>query len=397
MRSRLFFCATLLAIVGCGDDDTTPPDYAADPISDLSVTVMTPHSVRLDWTAPVVEGAWAGGYEIRYREGSFPADAWDGATAMEDPPLPSEPDEAQFCQVYGVPASATLVFRIRHNLDGWYSDLSNPGAVEMPDAPPIPDGFVYVPSGSYTLGSPTDERGRDDDEDQHLVTLTQALFLGEYEVTQAEYEALTGADPSTYDGADQPVEGVDWYDAVAYCNARSLAEGLTCAYAITGTDVVWNRDADGYRLPTEAEWEFACRAGTVESFCSGNLTEFGCGGDVALSLVGVYCNTDVDADDTTDGDEDGPDGPADVGGLQPNFWGLRDMHGNVYEWCWDWYAVGVSYPTTDPAGPDQGLVRVMRGGCWTSPVEACRSAARSYADPSRSNSGVGFRVARLAE
>lgn len=395
MRLLPLVVVCTVVLVGCSDDPTTP-EYDSDPIADLTVTVTSPHGAQLDWTAPSVVGSWAGSYEIRYREESFAADDWDDATALASVPLPDTPEEPQSHVVYGLPAGTSLVFRMRHERDGWYSGLSNAAVAEMPDGEPIPDGFAYVPAGTYTIGSAVDEIGRDDDEASHDVVLSQATFVAICEVTQAEYLAITGEEPSHYEGTDQPVEQVSWFDAVAYCNARSLAEGLAPAYETDGLSVSWDREANGFRLPTEAEWEVACRAGSAEAFCSGSTWNLGCAADDILSLVGVYCGTDVDGDNTNEGDLDGPDGPDDVGERLANAWGIKDMHGNVFEWCWDWYAAGVEAADLDPVGPEVGTNRVIRGGGFSSPIEACRSAARSARGPSMSSYGVGFRVVRSA-
>lgn len=131
-----------------------------------------------------------------------------------------------------------------------------------PSDPPVEQGdFVQINGGSFTMGSPEDERWRENDEVQHRVTVGPYL-IAKYEVSQAEYRSVTGVNPSYFQGDNRPVEMVSWYDAVRFCNALSLSEGLEPSYSIDGTEVTWNRDANGYRLPTEAEWEYACRAGT---------------------------------------------------------------------------------------------------------------------------------------
>ncbi len=396
MRVLTFCLFALLAVTGCGDDTVTP-DYNADPITDLTVMLTSPYSVSLTWTAPTVESSLADSYEIRYRADTFADTDWDAATVVSDPPFPDLPDETQSCPAFSLPAGGTLIFRIRYEYNSWLSDLSNPATVELPEGTPVPDGFVYVPSGEFTIGSPADEPGRDDDEILYSPTLSRGLFVGQYEVTQIEYATHMGGYPGYFAGADNPVEQVDWFEAVAFCNARSNAEGLTPAYDIAGDEVSWDQDADGYRLLTEAEWEIACRARTEDPFYTGEIGVLGCVFDYALSLAGVYCNTDVDGDDGVYSDADGPDGPAAVGGRQANDWGLKDMHGNVYEWCWDWYRNRPCCTSVDPVGPAAGTSRVIRGGCWTSPVESCRSAARSYLAPTSSNFAVGFRIARQAE
>ncbi len=398
MRTRTAPLAALLALVlsGCGDDATAPV-YDADPVADLAVALLSPHSASLTWTSPTVDGGVASSYEIRYRAGSFADADWAGATVVETPPLPGVPGDPQTFALHNLPGGATLVFRLRFVYDGWHSGSSNPAAVAMPDGEPIPAGFAYVPAGVDTLGSPVDEPGHEADETLHVVTLTRALFVSMHEVTQGEYAAQVGGYPSYFVGDDRPVEQVDWFDAVAYCNARSLSEGLAPAYDVAGETVAWDRDADGYRLPTEAEWEIACRAGTVTAYCNGSAAARGCVDDGVLSQVGVFCVTDVADDNLASGDPDGPDGPAEVGGLLANEWGLFDMHGNVYEWCWDWFGGGTADGSVDPAGPGSGALRVIRGGSWTSPLEACRSAARSAAEPTMSNAGVGLRVVRWAD
>ncbi len=233
--------------------------------------------------------------------------------------------------------------------------------------------LVGIPAGTFTMGSPSGESGRDGDEKQHRVTLTRGFLMSATEVTQAQYEAVMGSNPSEFKGASRPVEMVSWYDAVRFCNALSEREGLTAAYRISGENVTWNLDADGYRLPTEAEWEYACRAGTTTRFHSGNS-------DSDLELVGWYSGNSGEQ-------------THDVGTKQPNAWGLYDMHGNVWEWCWDWYG-DYGGSVTDPAGPRSGSRRVLRGGSWYFLAQHCRSANRYRFNPDGRDSSFGFRVVR---
>lgn len=180
-------------------------------------------------------------------------------------------------------------------------------------------------------------------------------------VTQARYAQVTGARPSTAHGDRLPVEGVSWLDAVRFCNALSGAEGLTPAYGIRGgdaQDVEWNASADGYRLPTEAEWEHACRAGTTEARY-GRLDEIAWHRGNSQERM------------------------HEVGGKEPNAWGLHDMLGNVWEWCWDVY---------DPEV--YGTYRVLRGGGWFDERWSCRASVRRRSHPTFRIDDVGFRLAR---
>jgi formylglycine-generating enzyme required for sulfatase activity len=235
--------------------------------------------------------------------------------------------------------------------------------------PEPPANFVYVKPGVFTMGSPSREEGRSVNEVQHEVRLS-GFFMSKYEVTQKEYAALMRTNPSKYQSDNNPVEQVDWFDAVRFCNERSRREGLTPAYTINGNSVTWNRAADGYRLPTEAEWEYACRAGgsgpysTNRANFNKNLRQRG----------GIKTNS--------------------VGSVDANPWGLYDMHGNVWEWCWDWFN---AYPTgsqTDPAGPALGTTRVVRGGGWYTSTEQLRAAYRGADAPDYKDDSLGFRLVR---
>jgi formylglycine-generating enzyme required for sulfatase activity len=260
--------------------------------------------------------------------------------------------------------------------------------------PTVPVGMVYVPAGTFIMGSPTDEPGRGSDETQHQVTLTGAIYVSTYEVTQSEWVAVMGWNESSFPGVNRPVETVTWYDAVSYCNQRSTADGLMPAYTLTGVvysgnhitsaTVTWNQAGNGYRLLTEAEWEYACRATSTTAFCNGGITNLQCTPlDPNLDQVGWYCGN---ASSMTH----------DVGGKTANASGLKDMHGNVWEWCWDRYGAYPAGQLTDPTGPASGSYRVMRGGCWSDYAQHCRSAYRTLIYPDGRGYFLGFRLSRTA-
>ena len=245
-----------------------------------------------------------------------------------------------------------------------------------------PDGFVRINGGTFTMGSPEDEPGHDNYEVQWQVTVS-SFYMGKYEVTQKEYREVMGKNPSKFKGDNLPVELVSWDDAVDYCNKRSQKEGLTPAYTISnsffdlffGRTVTWNRNANGYRLPTEAEWEYACRAGTTTAY-----------------------NTGASMTDNTGWYKDNSDKKTHPVGQKPaNAWGLYDMHGNVSEWCLDLYYFYPSEAQTNPVGvsPPSWVYRVFRGGSWRDAAVLARSAFRGLSALLGNN--IGFRVARSAQ
>ncbi len=264
------------------------------------------------------------------------------------------------------------------------------------------EGFVYVPPGTFVMGSPEDEPGRGEDEGpQHRVTLTHGFCLGRTEVTQGQFERLMGVNPSHFKdcGADCPVERVTWWDALAYANAVSRAAGLRPCYRLRGCTGKTGAGArcsgvevlapgadpyrcEGYRLPAEAEWEYAYRAGTTTAFYNGPITKPR-GRDPKLDAIGWYR-------------ENSDDHPHPVASKAPNAWGLYDMAGNVWEWCWDWY--GEHYyahsPVENPHGPASGTTHVERGGPWSNDAQYARAAYRFYVSPGLRYDDLGFRLAR---
>ena len=216
--------------------------------------------------------------------------------------------------------------------------------------------FLWIPEGTFVMGSPEDEEGRRDNELQRAVRISEGFWMGKYEVTQGEWEAVMGSNPSHFDdcGPRCPVESVSWEDAQEFIqklNERESGSGYQ------------------YRLPSEAEWEYAARAGTTGARY-GELDEIG------WNLANSGAETHP------------------VGMKRANAWGLHDVLGNVWEWTADWYG---TYPTgsvTDPGGPSTGSHRVNRGGGWSSSASGVRSAARNYSSPGRRYHSVGFRLVR---
>lgn len=257
---------------------------------------------------------------------------------------------------------------------------------------PFRPALVKLPTGSFMMGSPKTEVGRDTDEDLHRIQITVRFALSITEVTQAQYEAVMTANPSSHKGRNNPVDSVTWFEAVKYCNGLSETEGLETCYEIEGKTVLWPRKlyCKGYRLPTEAEWEYAARAGTQQKYvgtayeaelCTFNNVADASGERAATGYEYAPC-------------DDGYANVAPVAMRKPNEWGLHDLGGNVWEWVWDWYSPKFSAIVKNPVGPDSGDYRVPRGGSWSAPSRVARVADRGRGEPSRRYSSRGFRIAR---
>ena len=266
---------------------------------------------------------------------------------------------------------------------------------------PVDMQFAVISAGTFTMGSPSTERGHISGESQHEVTLTRPFAMATTEVTQGQWKAMSGGvNPSYFTscGDDCPVEQVDWYSTLGYANALSEADGLEKCYTLTGcTDETdgWKDgthsgcsdatfvglDCEGYRLPTEAEWEYAYRAGTTTAYYSGENSAYNtCDDDENLDKIGWYC-------------KNGDGRTHRAGYKDANAWGLYDMSGNVWEFTWDRYG---NYPdeTTDYAGPETGSDRVLRGGAYHVLPQQARAAFRVPVVPNSRGKSIGFRLTR---
>jgi formylglycine-generating enzyme required for sulfatase activity len=304
-------------------------------------------------------------------------------------------------------ADSTVTFR------GSYYETSGPSV-----------GFVEIPAGTFTMGSPEDENSHESNETQHTVILTTSFAMFSTEVTNQQYadlaqwanycgyctvvgstvrDAIGGSTEELLDleyyseivfsdamfaveegMEDHPVRFLSWYGAAAYCDWLSLRAGLTRAYGRGSWECNYDApyNAEGYRLPTEAEWEYACRAGTMTPFYTGDCLDAG----TEANYEGIYPYADCPS-----GLNIGATVP--VGSYPANDFGLYDMHGNVYEWCTDGYEE-YGDDETDPVGPGYWDDRVFRGGCWRYPANRCRSADRSFVPLGFNHSVIGIRPTR---
>ena len=219
--------------------------------------------------------------------------------------------------------------------------------------------MLWVKPGTFEMGSPSSEKDREDDETLHTVTLTQGFHLGKHEVTQSQWEKVMGSNPSKHKGGDRPVEQVSWTDVTSFCAKLTASERAAGRLPAGMT----------YQLPTEAQWEYACRAGTKTSFSFGQ------------SLTSGQANISGGPGETTA-----------VGKYPPNGWGFHDMHGNVWEWCAGRYEIYPTVAATDPVGPADGSYRVKRGGSWPSTAYNARSANRYRTVSASSWYTLGFRL-----
>jgi formylglycine-generating enzyme required for sulfatase activity len=255
--------------------------------------------------------------------------------------------------------TATILFTLLAFSSVCYSQqaevLLGPKTIDVDLGDGVTMTLVLVPAGSFSMGSESHEYDKDE-KPAHGVTLTKPFYLGKYEVTQEQWQAVMGSNPSNFKGEKLPVEQVSWNDCQEFLKKlQGKFPGLK------------------FSLPTESQWEYACRAGSK--------TEYGFGDDAGR--LGDHAWYGANSDSTTH----------DVGGKEPNAWGLYDMHGNVWEWCADWYGGYSAGTRKDPTGPSSGTVRVLRGSSWDGYDYDLRSASRLRDTPDGRDDSCGFRVA----
>ncbi len=339
--------AALQALMPTVYQPPQPPPQQPQPSQTTQSTVLSPPT---DWTRRRIiqtAGLMGGSFLVAV----FGREIWQTVSSQLKPGLPLQ--NFSF-QTVTVDANGNITNRPKHSAKYFTEDLGNGVTLDM----------VQIPGGTFTMGSPAEEKLRDNDESpQHQVTV-QPFYMGRYEVTQAQYQAIMGNNPSNFKGQKRPVETVSWNDAVEFCKKLSQKTGRT------------------YRLPSEAEWEYACRAGTTTPFYFGET--------ITTSLVNYNGNYPYGS---------APKGEyrkqtTDVGTFPPNTFGLYDMHGNVWEWCQDtWHSNYNGAPTDGSAWIDnKNRSRLLRGGSWVANSWVCRSAGRDSYNPGAVGNPVGFRV-----
>ncbi|MBI9031619.1 SUMF1/EgtB/PvdO family nonheme iron enzyme [bacterium] len=367
MKLRKIILALLvlisLLILACSEDNPSKPKTVANPI-------FSPSGESYENSVTVSLSCETEGADIYY--------TLDG----------SNPDETSSLYTEAFELDETTTVKARAYKTGWDASTIVTEVYEI-NLITMPEEFVLVEGGTFNNGTAD-------------VTISD-FYMSKYEVTQGEYQTAIGTNPG-HDygvGSDYPVYFVSWFDAIKYCNIRSLQEGLTPCYNYNneGTDPNewssgWNSNdnhenyafdttANGYRLPTEMEWMYAAKGGNQEP-ASGYNQYSGTNVEAQLSNYAWYSSNSGSTTHV-------------VGTKLPNQLGLYDMSGNVWEWCWDIYGSYSSSAQSDPVGPATGSRRVSRGGSWYYSATLCRVANRNNSDPTYSNYTVGFRLARSSE
>lgn len=271
-------------------------------------------------------------------------------------------------------------------------DILNKRAKNITATKDSDDGFILIKGGNFQMGSPENENWRIDDELQHSVSVDD-FYISAYETTQKEYQEIVGNNPSEHIGEQLPVENISWLDAIVFANLKSLQQGLNPAYEISENSVIWDKSANGYRLPTEAEWEYAARSGTTTPF----NTPIAPGADDA----NFYSNYPYEIEENYFNTAKLKTKPRSsnyqtvaVGSFAANAWGLFDIHGNVNEWCWDFYGEYDTAKTDNPTGIETGTRHIYRGGGWNDFGKNLRSAYRAAAETNYKSHNLGIRLVR---
>jgi len=363
---------------GWTDSSIATAEYTISPIQTVATPTFSPPGGSYTSAQSVLISCSTSGAVIRYTT--------NGAEPTQSSPTYSNP----------INVSSTTTIKAKGFKNGWTPSATASETYTISAPPPPPVQMIYVPGGTFTIGRTTGS-GYSDELPTHTVTLN-SFYIGKYEVTQAEYSQYmqpgSGWTSSFGLGDNYPAYFVSWYAILKYCNLRSIAEGLTPCYTINGStdpanwgavptsnNSTWNAaicnwNANGYRLPTEAEWEYAARGAT-------NNPDYLYSGSDDINAVAWY-----------DGNNS-PSGSKPVGTKAPNGIGTYDMSGNVYEWCWDWYSSSYynSSLQNNPTGPASGSYRVLRGGGWGGSAYYCRVAYRFSSTP-YSSDAIGFRLCR---
>ena len=356
----VFLATFMVGGIALADDSSVFDSVSSDSTLEaprLTVTI-TGTKVSLSWN----EVAGAAEYVVHYAQ--YPYDSPDTIKTIDVGDKTSASYELSPGSAYHVSVKAC-------DASGFNcSDYSTIHVVKIPLVSSFKNSlgqtFILLPAGTFTMGSPSSELERFGDETQHQVTLTKPFYMMTTEVTQAQWQAVTGSNPSHFSGCPScPVERVSWDDVQVFLTEM-------------------NKRGEGtYSLPTEAQWEYGARAGSTTAFYNGGITEYPdmyvCNDDLNLNAIGWYCyNSEYKTHP--------------VAQKTPNAWGLYDMSGNVWEWCQDWYGSYSNSPPTDPTGPSTGSSRVIRGGSWYDYAQYGRSADRSDYWPYRRDYDIGFRL-----